>query len=47
MGAGTLSNFFLAAGIVVNVVITALAIWWLLRQGMKQPPPKDAPPDQS
>ena len=44
MGAGGPSNFFLIAGIVVNVAITALAIWWLLKQGVKKLPPKDGPP---
>jgi len=45
MSAGGPSNFFLIAGIVINVAITALAIWWLLKQGVKKPPPKDdAPP---
>ena len=38
------SNFFLIAGIVINVVLTGLAIWWLVKQGVKKPPPKDAPP---
>ncbi len=50
MGSGTggPSNFFLILGIVINVVLTGLAIWWLLKQGVKKPPPKDGlPPDQS
>lgn len=47
MGGGAPSNFFLIAGIVVNVALTGLAIWWLLKQGVKKPPPKDPPLDQS
>lgn len=50
MGSGTggPSNFFLILGIVINVVLTGLAIWWLLKQGVKKPPPKEErPPDQS
>ena len=48
MNPGGPSNFFLIAGVVINVVLTALAIWWLVKQGVKKPPPKDAPPrDQS
>jgi hypothetical protein len=47
MEAGGPSNFFLIAGIALNVAITGLAIWWLLRQGVKKPPPQDPPPDQS
>ncbi len=32
-----------------RALITALAIWWLVKQGVKKPPPKDGerPPDQS
>ena len=43
------SNAFLIAGIVFNVVVTGLAIWWLVKQGVKKPPPKDKEPpaDQS
>ena len=41
------SNFFLVTGIVINVLLTGLAIWWVLKQGVKKPPPKDEPPDQS
>jgi hypothetical protein len=40
MGGGEPSNFFLIAGIVLNVALTALAIWWLLKQGVRKPPPK-------
>ena len=48
MSSGGPSNFFLIAGIVINVVLTALAIWWLVKQGVKKYPPKDGPPpDQS
>jgi hypothetical protein len=47
MGGGGPSNFFLYAGIAVNVVITGLAIWWLLKQGVKKPPPKDPPSGES
>jgi uncharacterized membrane protein YqiK len=38
MSQGGPSNLFLIAGIVVNVVLTALAIWWVIRQGKKRPP---------
>lgn len=47
MSPGEPSNFFLIAGIVLNVAITGLAIWWLLKQGVKKPPPRDPSPDQS
>ena len=41
------SNLFLIAGIVVNVVVTGLAIWWLFRQGVhKPPPPPEREPDR-
>ena len=44
MSSGGPSNLFLIVGIVVNVALTGAAIWWLVRQGRKRPPPKDAPP---
>ena len=43
-GGGGPSNFFLIFGIVINVVLTGLAIWWLLKQGVKKDPPKNEPP---
>lgn len=48
MSSGGPSNLFLIVGIVANVVLTGLAIWWVLRQGAKKRPPKDGggPPDQ-
>lgn len=44
-GGGGPSNFFLILGIVINVTLTGLAIWWLLKQGVKKAPPKDEPPN--
>lgn len=44
-GGGGPSNFFLILGIVINVTLTGLAIWWLLKQGVKKDPPKDEPPN--
>lgn len=43
-GPGGPSNFFLILGIAINVLLTGLAIWWLLKQGVKKSPPKDGPP---
>jgi hypothetical protein len=43
-GGGGPSNFFLILGIVINVTLTGLAIWWLFKQGVKKNPPKDNPP---
>jgi cytosine/uracil/thiamine/allantoin permease len=47
MSSGGPSNFFLIAGVVINVVLTGLAIWWLVKQGVKKPPKDAPPPDQS
>lgn len=41
MSTGGPSNAFLILGIVLNLALTALAIWWLLKQGVKKPPPKE------
>jgi len=48
MSGGGPSNLFLIVGIVVNVALTGLAIWWVVKQGVKKKRPKDgSPPDQT
>ncbi len=44
MSGGGPSNLFLIVGIVVNVALTGLAIWWVVKQGVKKMRPKDEPP---
>jgi hypothetical protein len=47
MSSGGPSNLFLVAGIVINVLVTGLAIWWLFRQGVRKPsPPPEREPDR-
>jgi hypothetical protein len=36
MSQGGPSDLFLIIGIVVNVVLTGFAIWWVLRQGKRK-----------
>ncbi len=36
MSQGGPSDLFLIIGIVVNVVLSGLAIWWVLRQGKRK-----------
>lgn len=47
MAQGGPSNLFLVLGVVINVAVTGLAIWWLFKQGVrKPPPPADREPDR-
>jgi len=45
MTGGGPSNTFLILGIIINVVLTGLAIWWLVKQGVKKDPRTAPPPD--
>lgn len=48
MSPGGPSHLFLIIGIAINVLLTALAIWWLVKQGTRKygPPPEEKPPDE-
>jgi len=44
VSAGGPSNLFLIVGVVINVALTGLAIWWVVRQRVKKAPPEEKPP---